>query len=325
MPFRAKVFDSEPRSNAGNNTSEPSDFNETSPNDDGNIESLECFLSDTTLHGTRYLFSKSISRRMFWIVALLASFSFCYYQAYLSGKEFFQRPYNTKITSKSTLETGLNFPAVTLCNFNAANMKKVRNLVSKPGLSKEEIDRRVDDISEILIHTTSAGIHEIQKKNPELFNRNRMENLVKAFSHHIEEMLLPNAPPTFISCSYDGLLCGAENFTSFTSSTFGQCFTFNSGQNGIAPLKATMAGKNNGLKLRLNVQRESYMKNPKNPFVGINVLVHDQSNVPFMYEYGFGVEPGKHTFCSIRMKKVQQIVFFFLFSIDIPKINALFK
>lgn len=117
--------------------------------------------------------------------------------------------------------------------------------------------------------------------------------------------------PKIRSCSFDGVICGAKNFSNFTSSSFGQCFTFNSGKDHYHSsrqrLKATMAGKNNGLKLRLNIQRNSYLKNPKHPFIGITVLVHDQNTFPFMDEYGFSVEPGTHTFCSIKMKQVGKI------------------
>ena len=310
MPFRVKLFDHdyEPRSDTEKNKAvEVSGVDKTAPNDDdGSLETLHCFLGNTTLHGARYLFVKSLLRRFLWILALLASLSFCIHQAYQSGKEFHERPFSTKMTTKSTPEDGLIFPAVTLCNFNPLNMKKMRNLLSNPNLTKEEIDKRVDHVSKIMLHPKDAITAEYQERYHKLFNRDRTDAFFKNYSHQIEEMLLPNVPPTFVSCSFNGLLCGAENFSSFTSSYFGQCFTFNSGKNGSPSLKATMAGKNNGLKLRLNIQRDSYLVNTIKPVAGITVLVHDQNNFPFMEEYGFGVEPGTHTFCSVKMKKVRR-------------------
>ena len=318
MPFRAKVFDHDYKTrsdNKKNNADKVSGVDKTAPHDDeGRLETLQCFLSNTTLHGARYLFAKSLLRRCFWILTVIASFSICYYQMFQSVKEFFQRPLSTKITAKSPLEDGLIFPAVTLCNFNPVNMKRMRNLLSNPNLTKEEIDKRVDDISKILLLSKDAITAEYQERYPEIFNRDKIDAFFKNYSHQIEEMLLPNVPPTFISCSFNGLLCGAENFSSFTSSYFGQCFTFNSGKNGIPSLKATMAGKNNGLKLRLNIQRDSYLIHSMNPFVGITLLVHDQNNFPFMAEHGFGVEPGIHTFCSVKMKKVGKMYFLISFN-----------
>ena len=309
MPFRARVFDGEcePRQDDGRNPNELSGVNRAAPNvDDGTPETLESLLSNTTLHGAQYLFARSTVRRLLWSLALLASLAFCNYQAYQTVREYLQRPFNTKISSKSAHEGFLIFPAVSLCNFNPYNMNKIRNLlsVSNPDLSEEEVQKQIDEVSKILIRSNDAITEDFKERYRILFNRDNMEALTKANGHQIEEMLLPNVPPTFISCSYAGLFCGAQNFSSFVSTIFGQCFTFNSRRNGNALLKATMAGKNYGLKLRLNIQRDSYIKNGKNPLAGITVLVHDQDNYPFMFEYGFSAQPGSHTFCSIKMQKV---------------------
>ena len=314
MPFRARVFDGEcePRQDDERNANELNGVNTAAPTvANGTPETLESFLSNATLHGAQYLFGRSSVRRLLWSLALLISLAFCCYQAYQSLREYLQRPFNTKISSKGALEGFLIFPAVSLCNFNPFNMDKVRNLlsVSNPDLSEQEVQKQVDEVSKILIQSNDAITEDFQERYRVLFNRDKLEALTKANGHQIEEMLLPNVPPTFISCSYAGLLCGAQNFSSFMSSFYGQCFTFNSRRNGNSPLKATMAGKNHGLKLRLNIQRDSYIKNGKTPFAGITVLVHDQENYPFMYEYGFSVQPGSHTFCSIKMKKVLTNIF----------------
>ena len=65
-----------------------------------------------------------------------------------------------------------------------------------------------------------------------------------------------------------------------------------------------MAGQLNGLRLLLNIERESYLENPLNPFVGLTVLIHDQRTFPFMEQFGFFVQPGVRTLCSIKRKKV---------------------
>lgn len=289
--------------------------NAKGPNDDNRetnngkmekVETLKCFLMDTTLHGARFVFAEGLLRRCLWILALVAAFAFCYYQAYCTWMQFFQRPFNTRITSKNALEGALTFPAVTVCNFNPQNIHRVMGL-QYSNYSAEDTKQKLDDISKLLRLSKDAITKNFLKRNPEFFNREEMVVKWKLHSHQIDEMLLPNAPPAYASCSFDGLFCGAENFSNFASSSFGQCFTFNSAQNGSKPLRARMAGKNNGLKLRLNIQRNGHVKNPHKPFVGITVLVHEQDNFPFMDEYGLAVEPGKHTFLSIKMKRVRKV------------------
>lgn len=268
------------------------------------METVKVFFTDTTLHGARFMFAESLLRRCLWTLTLVVSLAFCYYQAYGTLKHYFEWPFNTRITSKSTLKNGLPFPAVTLCNFNPQNIHRIIHFQNASN-NKEEI-KRLKDASKVLTLSKGVLTDGFLKRYSDFFNGEKMERYWKLHSHQIEDMLLPNAPPTFVSCLFDGLVCGAENFTSFESSSFGQCFTFNSGQNGRALLNATVAGKNSGLKLRLNIQRDGYIDNPKKPYVGITVLVHDNYNFPFMDEYGFAVEPGTQTFCSIKMKKVSK-------------------
>ena len=102
MPLGAKVIDCGPRSDAEKNATEMSAVNKMMPNAEGGVpETVECFLSDITLHGVRYLFAKSTLRRFLWSLALLASLGYCYYQTYQSSMQYLRRPFNTKITSKS--------------------------------------------------------------------------------------------------------------------------------------------------------------------------------------------------------------------------------
>ena len=266
------------------------------------VETLKCFMLDTTLHGARFVFANSLPRRCLWTLILVGSFAFCQYHTYESWTQFIQRPFSVEITLKSTKESTLTFPAVTLCNVNPQNVQRALHLLA--ARNKGDVKQIIDDVTKLLQFSKESMSEDIVKRYPELFERDKIVARWTFNSHQIGEMLLPNIPPTYTSCSFNGVLCGAENFSSFASSSFGQCYTFNSGQNGSQLLTARMPGRNNGLKLRLNIQRDGYIKYPKNPFAGITLLVHDQNNFPFMEEYGLFVEPGSHTFIAIKMKKV---------------------
>lgn len=269
------------------------------------VEALKCFMLDTTLHGARFVFAKSLPRSCLWTLILIGSFAFCQYHTYECWMQFLQRPFSIGITLKSPKESTLTFPAVTLCNVNPQNVQTALHL--RDVQSKEDVKQIIDDVNKLLQFSKESISEDILKRYPELFDRDKIVARWTFNSHRIGEMLLPSIPPTYTSCSFDGVLCGAENFSSFASSSFGQCYTFNSGQNGSQLLKTRMPGKNNGLKLRLNIQRNGYVKYPKNPYAGITVLVHDQNNFPVMEEYGFFVEPGTHTFIAVKMKKVSKI------------------
>ena len=70
-------------------------------------------------------------------------------------------------------------------------------------------------------------------------------------------------------------------------------------------LNATMAEKNSGLELRLNVERDSYIDDLRIPTVGLTVIIHDQTSYPFMEEFGFIIQPGSSIECAIKRRKVR--------------------
>lgn len=279
----------------------------SSTNHETQTESLSSFMEASTLHGARFICGGSIFRRLFWSSAVILCFSFCIYQIYQTLDAFYKRPFITKITTKAANENHLPFPAVTLCNFNSFNRRRYKNLMTKNNLSSEDIERNLNIFTGLMAGSQDVFNNKSRQENPYLFSRVYGDVQVKdhylaLFSHRIEEMLLPS--PTFESCDVNGKICGSKNFTPFISSVFGQCFTFNSGHDHQPIINATMAGHLNGLKLLLNIERDSYLDNPVNPFVGLKVLVHDQQTFPVMEQFGFAVQPGVRTLCAIKRKKV---------------------
>lgn len=277
-----------------------------SVNDNGNVkddsqpksETFRSFVEDTSMHGARFLLSKNVFRRGFWTVLLILSSGYCFFQIYAGVIFYYQRPFNTKITKITPkCDTSLPFPAVTLCNLNLFNLRRYRSYQIEKNLSMETIDAKRDVIAKLLARSKDVFHNETKTQHQELFWRfyGEVPNIffLNLFSHELEEMLLPG--PTFNSCLIDETACGPENFIQFISSTYGRCYTFNSGQNGNPVINATMAGQLNGLRLLLNIERESYLENPLNPFVGLTVLIHDQRTFPFMEQFGFFVQPGVRT------------------------------
>ncbi|KAL9982338.1 hypothetical protein ACROYT_G004368 [Oculina patagonica] len=269
-------------------------------------EELKSFAQDTTLHGARFLFADNFSRRLLWTVAILACLGYCSYQVSTCVIEFYKRPFNTKITTHIGKESGeLSFPAVTLCNLHSFNARRFRQILSGTN-SRDAIERQLKDISLLLTKSKEVLNEDFRKRNPGLFLRQKTtEHTHKfqgLFSYQLEEMLLPRSPQ-FESCSINGKHCDENNFTSHLSYMFGKCFTFNSAEGGNPPLHATLAGQNSGLKLRLNIERDSYLPNTLSPFVGLAILIHDQRIFPIVEEFGIKIQPGVSTLCAIKRRK----------------------
>ena len=284
------------------------DIEDIKSNDnDGKMEQLRSFAQDTTLHGVRFLFADNIFRRLLWTVAVIACFGHCCYQVFTCVSEFNKRPFNTKITVNTSTDNGVSFPAVTLCNLNSVNTRRFAQIMSMRE-NRSTIERKLRDISLLLRRSKEISSQGFQDRNPDLFRRQSTadittKQLLELFSHQIEEMFLPGSMDSE-SCSFSGKSCDVKNFTSYKSFMFGKCYTFNSVEGYNPPLQQTIAGQYSGLKLRLNIEREGYLKSALNPFVGLAILIHDQKAFPIMEEFGIKVQPGVSTLCAIRKRKV---------------------
>lgn len=95
--------------------------------------------------------------------------------------------------------------------------------------------------------------------------------------------------------------CNKRNFIPFYISKYGTCFTFK------PPIKkVSVIGWAAGLRMRLNVEADSYLRNSFEPFVGLKILVHSPDEYPLVEDKGFVVAPGTHTSCSVRRKEVRE-------------------
>lgn len=297
---------------SGGNLEEDTVFHQTAKSKEMNqvtTETVSSFMEATTLHGARFLFSGGYFRRLIWSVALGFCFGYCIYQIFKAVDAFYGKPFNTRITKKGgNMNENLTFPAVSLCNFNSFNRRRYINFMkTRNTSSNDEIKLNLKFIESLLAKSNDVFNSTSKKDHFYLFDRTICEDgsdtcYLTLFSHQIDEMLLPS--PTFKSCDVNGIPCGPSNFSSFINSVFGQCYTFNSGHYGFPLINASMAGHLNGLKLLLQVERDSYLDTPTNPYIGLTVLVHDQQTFPFMEQFGFAVQPGVRTLCAIRRKKV---------------------
>ncbi|XP_071488690.1 epithelial sodium channel subunit gamma-like [Diadema antillarum] len=123
-----------------------------------------------------------------------------------------------------------------------------------------------------------------------------MEDRIQ-LGHTLEDMLL--------SCSWRGFQCSPENFTHIFDPQFGNCYTFNSGNNS-AVLTTNRPGPNYGLSLELYTQQMEYM-DELTEVAGFRLVIHHPVTMPFPSDDGVFVSPGLATAIGVRVLELDRL------------------
>ncbi|XP_070810929.1 amiloride-sensitive sodium channel subunit gamma [Pituophis catenifer annectens] len=142
--------------------------------------------------------------------------------------------------------------------------------------------------SDCTVYTFSSGVNAIQ----EWYKLHYM-NIMAQIDAEEKERMSYSAEELMLSCLFDGDSCDARNFTSFHHPLHGNCYTFNSGQEGKI-LTTSTGGSENGLQVILYIEEADY-----NPFLvtstGAKIVIHDQDEYPFIEDIGTEIETATAT------------------------------
>ncbi|KAL5017298.1 hypothetical protein ScPMuIL_006887 [Solemya velum] len=222
-----------------------------------------------------------------------------------------------------TLEfRNLKFPAVTICNVNTIRRSKLhlakqplKNLIETlehpmqgdrnghDGSRRKKINFTVYDDYDYYVYDYEDDLkdewiapHEKSHQAVNAFERMYMkESRENRFQmgHQIDDML--------VSCSFDGKLCYADNFTAFETPEYGNCFTLDSEK-----FISKAAGPRAGLSLILYMENHEYL-NGITPGYGARFAIHDSDTYPFPADEGNFVATNSETHVGLRLVQIQRV------------------
>ncbi|XP_006027220.1 amiloride-sensitive sodium channel subunit gamma [Alligator sinensis] len=150
--------------------------------------------------------------------------------------------------------------------------------------------------SDCAVYTFSSGVNAIQ----EWYKLHYM-NIMAQIPLERKVNMGYSADDLLLTCFFDGLSCDTRNFTPFYHPLHGNCYTFNSGENGTI-LSTSTGGSEYGLQVVLYIEEADY-----NPFLvtstGAKIIIHDQNEYPFIEDIGTEIETATAT--SIGMHFTQ--------------------
>ncbi|XP_066273698.1 acid-sensing ion channel 5-like isoform X2 [Branchiostoma lanceolatum] len=240
------------------------------------------FASGTTMHGLgKIADAPNIPARLMWTVFFLIAFG---YAAYLITQTFISYfNWETITDVKLEFSESLEFPAVTLCNFNKFEKR------SEVSQNFDAIDYLYPIIGNAFLPDTGGDIPQAYNETPYSLNLMSITDFT-GFRLDADSLM---------DCTWKGERCYAENFTQVYT-TFGNCYIFNadSGQS----LVQTIPGAGNGLHIVVDVKKDKYTEDLDaggNSDVGLKLHVHPKYEPPELETQGIAVGPGNHAYVGI--------------------------
>lgn len=240
------------------------------------------YIEHTTVHGVVRIFSgRSILRRLFWLLIVLASVAGCLYNCIDRIQFLASRP--TATTASVSRVQPIDFPAVTFCNLN---------LVAASSFN----DNDTRDLVSLLFNVDPSSPGELQE----------CEQLVGSVPPELDSVPLEgfgNHPlKTFLqNCTFLGVVCKEDDFEPVQTS-LGQCYTFNSGRRKPI-LQTPSTGVRFGLSVFIDIEQSEYLASVSAD-AGVRVVVHPQSVPPTPLDQGVSVPPGRNAFISVTQRNM---------------------
>ncbi len=251
------------------------------------------FATSTTLHGIgRVAENRGVWGKAPWVFVLLvagavyAAVTFDRIRAYMK--------YDASTNVMVEFVPSLDFPAVTICNYNRFMSSQIQ----------EKDKKHVQNLIRVYEETYSDDGF------PELNSTDNLDDFYSDDSFNYADFAFKTGyslKKSMYVCKWKGAKCDVENFTEFYSPRYGLCYTFLS----LPTLHGTqtLPGIGNGLQLVLDIEENEYTETEDgNTEAGIKFAIYPYTDkYPEMDTMGLSAAPGFHTFASVRQTHHQNL------------------
>lgn len=293
------------------------DTSKDAENEHLTIKIIEDFSSNTTLHGINSIaHSKTRTARIAWSLLLALAFAYTVKSTIFSFIRYTKYPFSTEVTEQFAGDSGLKFPAITLCSMNLFVKSKIQLPDDHPLFRKYGLDLDICNETKAMrqaYNMTCGSLLMCSADAPQFHpgygcrTANEMMKILLAnpgnnFSLNFEEqfrkMYGPKLKHSTGMCRFGQERCTANNFTEHVTK-YGNCFQFN----GDVDNAIYSYGKGS-MTLMLDAKVDEYTKS-SHFTEGFKFYIHDQGTFN-SHEGGFVVSPGNIATVTVQQKKVRE-------------------
>jgi hypothetical protein len=239
------------------------------------------WIEESTSHGLpRIIKSKYLILKVLWAIAFLGGIAAATYYLINTLVTYFQYQPVVQVTRIDEYPT--IFPAVTICNLipfvNLSFVKNQTSLFNQESFDSFDLDYYFVEAQENLKRQIANLSINDQKSTGFQLNKE-----------------------TLISCNFNKAICDSSYFTSYFNYDYGNCYTFNGGDNNNDVLNTTLIGSKYGLTLEILTGDPSIQLLPETNN-GLLLVVHNQTKtlVPSIeLNNGIFIPTGYSSFVSV--------------------------
>lgn len=273
--------------------------------------------------------SRYKNRKYIWTLILVCALLGCSYHIYEFGKIYFKYPVvvNLEIEQPESLD----FPAVTVCNQNRVvekfrdclyDIQSFEDCVEKIILEESRNETSVPEpyvgrpitffvMSERrMISSCGNNKYEYEENNKKTYHKFQFLSSFMQLSEQQRDMIGHQSKQFIQYCSFNGEVCSSQDFKTFQSIRYGNCFTFrskndNSSINTRSGILAPILSPNKGLELILNMDLLGYIHHTE--LIGSRVIVHNPIDEPNPEENGIDVNSGFETSIAVSESQMKRL------------------
>ncbi|CAF0991743.1 unnamed protein product [Rotaria sordida] len=231
--------------------------------------------------------SESIHNRVFWSISFISFTAIMIYFVVEAILAYFEYPTQMNVSYNS--EWPQYFPAFSLCNASPFRFDRF----IEPFLNFTN----THNLTNTNDTTTLSALQASYLWNFIVDRINRNESM-EPFFYSLSSMLY--------TCTFNSQPCSAADFISFTSSTYGLCYTFNAKLKNSSNDSVRYGHENGGtgkLNLGLYVHSHQYVPHIEDS-IGMVVQVHDNTQLPRIEAAGIELSTGRKHKLSYTKKTV---------------------
>ncbi|XGW20020.1 hypothetical protein V3C99_003665 [Haemonchus contortus] len=263
------------------------------------------FSQTTTMHGPKRIYQGKRFSTHFWVLMMLLSGILFIFQVAELISMYLSKPIVSQVSFLINDE-GMDFPSITLCNFNPIRKSYIKHLNATGDFSNELLEyllQSLMDTQALYSNADRAELH-VGDRALQVYQEQHPNFTIGDF---FEEAGF-NCTETMKLCSFGGRQFDCCKFMEPRLTNLGKCHTLDMRNAREWMQKQTVAGANAGLQIILDTHMEEQFDETgddadaifSNAFEnGFRYYVHAPDTIPYLVSEGISVSPGSRVYSAI--------------------------